>query len=115
MRSCIKIYGPPFFEAIRALEKVALGIPSVCILNKVIEAAMPLSDYFPMKYFNQFAQVPPERCDNIISKSGAKLGEYDFYFEWSKEPIYEDLVNLIGEIDAALAPLGCIYTITNKK
>ncbi len=115
MRSYIKIYAPPFLKAIRALEKVAIDIPTVCIMNTTIEAAMSLSDYYPMKYFSQFGAVPPERCDKIVSKSGVRVGKYDFYFEWFNEPTYEDLTSLLEKIDEALAPLGCRYTITNKK
>lgn len=114
MRSYIKIYGPPVLKAIRALEKIAIDIPEVCIMNPIIEADMPVSDYYPMKYFNQFGGVPPERCDNIISKSGVKVKEYDFYFEWFGNPDLEEMNNLIEKIDDYLGPLGCMYTITNK-
>jgi len=37
MRSCIKIYGPPILEAIRELEKVAVDMPEVCIMDYVIQ------------------------------------------------------------------------------
>ena len=59
-------------------------------------------------------EVPLKRCGKIISKSGEKVGEYDFYFEWFKDPNQEELHNLIEKIDNALDPLGCKYTITTK-
>ena len=50
----------------------------------------------------------------IISKSGKKLGEYDFYFEWFKDPTMDELNNLIEIIDEVLTPIGSRYTITSK-
>jgi len=36
MRSYIKIYGPPISKAIKELEKLAIGMPEVCIMDYVI-------------------------------------------------------------------------------
>ena len=36
MRSYIKIYGPPIVEAIRELERIAIDMPEVCIMDYVI-------------------------------------------------------------------------------
>jgi hypothetical protein len=36
MRSYIKIYGPPILEAIKELEKLAVDLPEVCIMDYVI-------------------------------------------------------------------------------
>ena len=58
--------------------------------------------------------VPIQRCHNLISKHGQKLGEYDFFFEWHEDPDTSQLMELIGRIDKALKPLGCLYTITTK-
>jgi len=129
MRSYIKIYGPPILEAIRELEKVAVDMPEVCIMDYVIQ-----QDLSPrmardlggekVETFNAtipgfFMQrtgvvVPVKRCHSIISKHGQKLGEYDFFFEWYKEPETAQLNDLIKKIDDALKPLGCLYTITTK-
>jgi len=129
MRSYIKIYGPPILEAIRELEKVAVDMPEVCIMDYVIQ-----QDLSPrmardlggekVETFNAtipgfFMQrtgvvVPVKRCHSIISKHGQKLGEYDFFFEWYKEPKTAQLNDLIKKIDDALKPLGCLYTITTK-
>ena len=59
--------------------------------------------------------ITKERCESIISNSGEKLGEYDFFFEWFKEPNMDQLNALIERIDEALSPLGCTYKITTKK
>jgi hypothetical protein len=56
-----------------------------------------------------------ERCNKIISRSGEMLGEYDFFFEWFKDPSMEELNNFIEKIDTVLTPLGCRYTIITKK
>ena len=59
--------------------------------------------------------ITRERCDNLISKSGESVGEYDFYFEWFKEPTLDELNKLIGKIDEVLAAVGSRYTIMSKK
>jgi hypothetical protein len=54
------------------------------------------------------------RPKTSVSKSGYTLGDYDFFFEWAKEPDGEQLRNLIRKIEKVLTPLGCKYTITTK-
>lgn len=119
MRSYVKIYGPPVMKTIKALEKIAVGMPEVCIMDTVIEMSGPMNEDQQIEelaslYFKPL-DVPKERCDRIISKSGTKVGEYDFYFEWFRNPSQEELNNLIENIDDALTPLGCKYTITTKQ
>ena len=116
MKSYIKIYGPPVLKAIKALEKVAIDTPEVCIMDIVIEQGPGALDEVDSiySYFKPLGDVTVERCGNIISKSGESVGEYDFYFEWFTEPNMEQLNDLIEKIDEALAPLGCKYTITTK-
>lgn len=130
MRSYIKIYGPPVYDAIKALEKLAIDVPQVCIMDPLIqqlyaddvgggsgpESTPSTSDYKAMEYFVPLKRdIGPERCGKIISKSGEKLGDYDFFFEWFKTPSVDELNNMIKMIDKALAPLGCKYTITSKR
>jgi thiamine biosynthesis protein ThiC len=118
--SYVKIYGPPVYDAIKELEKIAVDMPEVCILDTIIDYA-PNSDAFskPNYVSSYFQMIPVEvyvkRCNNIISKSGEKLGEYDFFFEWFKKPTMEQLNQLIKKIDKTLKPLGCSYTFTTKK
>jgi hypothetical protein len=125
MKSYIKIYGPPMLKALKALEKVAIGLPEVCIMNTTIETAsapaMHDSDESAlgslggiMSYFGGPEMITEERCDTIISKSGESLGEYDFYFEWFKKPSMNEIMDLIERIDEALADVGVKYTITSK-
>lgn len=116
MKSYIKIYGPPVLKAIKALEKVAIDMPEVCIMDTII-----MSDIHTLtaqeeaeSYFSALGEIPIERCSKIISKSGESLGEYDFFFEWFKKPTTEQLNNLIEKIDDALESFGCRYTITTK-
>jgi hypothetical protein len=40
MKSYVKIVGPPLLEAIKALEKMAIDMPEVCIMDTVIENTM---------------------------------------------------------------------------
>ena len=129
MRSYIKIFGPPILAAIRELEKVAIDMPEVCVMDQVIlkdlspRIARDLGgdtvgtvDVAVSEFFMQRTGVvvPVKRCHSIISKHGLKLGEYDFFFEWYEEPDISQLNTLIEKIDCALKPLGCLYTITTK-
>ena len=129
MRSYIKIYGPPILEAIKELEKLAVDMPEVCIMDCVIArdlspqitkelggTALQREDGLVAGFFTETTgiAIPVKRCHSIISKHGQKLGEYDFFFEWYKEPEASQLNELIRKIDGALKPLGCSYTITTK-
>ena len=41
MRSYIKVYGPPLLKAVKTLEKLAIDVPDVCIMDTLIEATTP--------------------------------------------------------------------------
>lgn len=137
LRSFIKIYGPPVLDAIRVLEGIAIDMPDVCIMNSVIIHEIPrfltrdiggrsapysrsptqdpfLSDWSKNYFGSKGMAIPVERRSYIISRSGASLGDYDFYFEWEADPEMDRLFELIDLIDMNLAPLGCRYTITTK-
>jgi hypothetical protein len=115
LKSYIKIYGPPVLKAIKALEKMAVNIPEVCIMDPLLYSSyQTLSDdsEATSNYFG--VNMPIERCSKIISKSGEHLGDYDFYFEWLDKPDDKQLYEFIQKIDKALTPLGCRYSITTK-
>jgi hypothetical protein len=123
MKSYIKLYGPPIFKALKALETIAVDMPEVCIMDTPIELGLsyPVTGSSPsglstadgvLSYFG--GGISEERCDSIISKSGESLGEYDFYFEWFRQPSMNDVTMLIEKIDEALIDLGVKYTITTK-
>jgi hypothetical protein len=126
MISYIKIYGPPINRAIKALEEIAINMPEVCIMNKIIESFPELTppritsggDFASGPHIDYFRAVDSEatieRCNNIISRSGEQLGDYDFFFEWFKKPSSDELYDLRERIDNALSPLGCKYTISTK-
>lgn len=117
MKSYIKIYGPPTLKSIRALEKLAVDMPEVCIMDTIISQSETQFDEMTgiIDYFGSLPiEISVERCGNIISKSGELLGENDFYFEWFTDPTMDQLNDLIEKIDEALTPLGCKYTITTK-
>ena len=116
MKSYIKIYGPPILKAVKKLEKVGVDFPEVCIMDTVIATGGP---HFSTQegiadFFGGPGDITVERCSNIISKSGESLGEYDFFFEWFVKPSTDQLNELIENIDKALKPLKCMYTITTK-
>ena len=129
MKSYVKIYGPPLLKALKSLEKVAVGMPEVCIMNTTIQAAINIPEAVPsygggdiylnnmdgvMNYFSGAGEISEERCDTIISKSGESLGEFDFFFEWFEKPTMQQVEDLIGRIDKALTPLGVKYTLTTR-
>ncbi|MFH2110008.1 MAG: hypothetical protein ABIJ47_01985 [Candidatus Bathyarchaeota archaeon] len=128
MISYIKLFGPPIYDAIKVLEKIAIDMPEVCIMDTMIAASVPVSGYGTddrmggttlvpggvYNYFLEMGEITRERCDNIISKSGERLGEYDFYFEWFTKPNMDQMNDLIQAIDKALAPTGVRYSITTK-
>jgi hypothetical protein len=114
--SYIKIYGPPHLEAMTALEKIAVDLPQTCIMDTAImnNVSKNIAEDVGGWFSSRGVVVPYERCKNIISKSGVKLGEYDFFFEWEKQPKMEQITDLIERIDEALMDVGCRYTITTK-
>jgi hypothetical protein len=134
LRSYIKIYGPPTHEAIKALEKISVEIPYVCIMNtgirmRILESTLgvaeklmltPLQIYamlaeLAMKHFEASGiTLPTDRHINIISSSAESLKEYDFFFEWMVKPTMELVNELIEKIDISLSQLGCYYTITTR-
>ena len=121
-RSYIKIYGPPVLKAIRALEGLSIDIPQVCVMDTMIALGGPefntqtgIVDYFSGGGQSGEGKITKERCTTIISKSGEMLGEFDFFFEWLKEPSTKEIDALITKIDETLAPIGVKYTITTRK
>ena len=138
MRSYIKLLGPPILEGIKALEKIAVDMPEVCMMHQTFikgmspriardvgleprrESPVDVSRYgsstMLVDYFRSSGvMVSEERCESIISDSGKALGEHDFFFEWFEKPSLEKLSDLTSNIDEALDKVGCLYTITSKK
>jgi hypothetical protein len=130
MKSYVKVYGPPLLKALKALEKTAIGMPEVCIMDTTIAAGLgapkmgmsvmemsePTLDSMDgvMSFFGGEGRISEERCGTIVSKSGESLGEYDFYYEWFTKPTMKQVEDLIERIDDAIAPTGAKYTITTK-
>ncbi len=89
MKKCsyIKIYGPPILEAIERLEKLANQLPTISkakISKDVIVVGEPI------------------------------MGDYDFAFEWEKEPTDALVKRLIFNIDEIFKDLNCRYSVTTK-
>ena len=129
MKSYIKIYGPPILKALKELEKIAIDMPEVSIMNTNFVPGLSRPGFLDddissdtlmdniqgvMTYFGGEGIISEERSRNIISKSGETLGNNDFYFEWIKNPKIDDIYNLIEKIDDAFLELGVHYTITTK-
>lgn len=124
MKSYIKLYGPPLAVALKALRKVALDFPEVCVMDSGIKAVVSAprvsgggsldSVSMVMDFFGGPDAISEERCETIISKSRESVGKYDFYYEWFKKPSIAQIEALIVKIDEALTPVGVRYTITTK-
>lgn len=129
MISYVKIYGPPLLKALKALERVAVDMPEVCIMDTNIQAAVGIPRGPGLSFgatdtvfdtpdsvisFFGVDDISEERCSNIISKSGERLGEYDFFFEWFTKPTVAQVEDLIEKIDEVLESLGVNYTLTTK-
>ena len=117
MKSYIKIYGPPILKALDELEKVASEMPEISFYYHYILGFIPVgrSSYAPLgEEPLGVGEKYEAKSKTLVSRSGHTLGDYDFFFEWAKEPDGEQLRNLIGKIENALTPLGCRYTITTK-
>ncbi len=127
MKSYIKIYGPPFVKAIHALEKIAAESPEVLITSFYNALCPAPSTRYSGEYAGDYDAalrsyldtclpdtVPTGRKSKLISGSGHTLGDYDFFFEWAKDPTWEEIQDLLSKVDEALGPLGCKYTSVTK-
>ena len=127
-RSYIKIYGPPVLSSLKSLEKVAVEMSKKttiryysALIPPMPSTSMQMSprDYNDMMLnYTQGVltdvELPGDEKIKLISKSGDTLGEYDFFFEWGREPTKKEVQELIGMIDETLADCGCRYTIVTK-
>ncbi len=71
----------------------------------------------PEKYWKRVLQDSPLKASEkirLISQSSQTLGDYDFFFEWSKDPTLTQILELIEKLDAAISKCRCRYTITTK-
>jgi hypothetical protein len=122
------LYGPPILKGIKALEKIAIDMPQVCIMDTFLDesfldttgsegqisgASRGISATVS-SYFTPNGKISDERCNTIISKSGETVGEYDFYFEWFKKPTINEYNEFLNKVDEALSNLNIRYSITNK-
>jgi hypothetical protein len=82
MRSYIKIYGPPVYEAIRALEKIAFKMPEVSIMDTIIEFGFLEPDYDEDALYSYFdiagLDMSRTRSTKIISARALIFGFFKF-------------------------------------
>ena len=128
-RSYIKIYGPPLLKSLRSLEKVAVEFSNKTTM-RYYSAVVPSPPQFGtlargsdlrqetvLSYTQGILteiDMSPEDKIKLISRSGDLLGDYDFFFEWGKEPTKQEVQELIAKIDETLADCGCRYSIVTK-
>ena len=140
MKTYVKIYGPPLGEGLEELQRIATEIPKVAHYHMLAgydgAPPYPISQIPTVETGTSLGepriQYPPtptpaetltpsseglpatKAVHPAVSKSGYTLGEYDFFFEWSEEPSWQQMRDLISRIDQAFAKLGCKYTLTTK-
>ena len=116
MKTFLKLEGP-VNDGVKALEKLALETPEVCIMDTYIQSEAPMFNTQTgiMDYFEATGEAMEKRCSNIISKSMIDMKGYDFVFDWFKEPTKDQMDMIMKKIDDALKPLGVKYTYTTKK
>ena len=120
MRSYIKIIGPPLYEAVLALQRIAKEMPYVTHREVFIETKQP--DFTDMDASRDFfmnihlQDYPIHRDDQVklIKRAEAMIGDYDFYFEWIRKPTVNDMIELVKRIDEEFSRLGCQYMIRTK-
>lgn len=126
-KSYIKLYGPPILKSLRALEKVAAEMSKKTTMRyySVLVPQLPFymggdsgtANYMMREYVGGIlADVDLSEQDKVklVSRAGDSLGEYDFFFEWEREPSKQQVIELIGMIDEALVDCGCRYSIITK-
>ncbi len=137
MKTYVRVFGPPLGDALDALQGIAAEIPKVSHYHMLsgYEGAppYPISQIPTVEIGTSLRepriQPPPtptpanlpseglpatKATHPAISKSGYTLGEYDFFFEWSETPSWQQMHDLIAKIDKAFTKLGCKYTLTTK-
>lgn len=117
MKTYVKIYGPPLMEALSELQKIASEMPKVTHFHFMTGLpGLPTEPVYgeaatPAAVIREHAE---KVTHPLISKSGHTLGDYDFFFEWEHDPIWNETRDLISKIDRAFSRLGCKYTLTTK-
>ncbi len=135
MNTYVKLDGKLKKEAIETLRKLAIKMPKVCVMDTILQEDLGLdaalgegpgglpgaggsgtqgSVEMVMNYFGGPNMISKERCQSIISKSGADLGEYDFIYEWMGKPSSSQVTILEEDIAKSLKPLKIKYTVTSK-
>ncbi len=121
VKSYVRIYGPPLLKAIRTLEGVAVELSKeteVKFSHKCVPYPTRLqSDKNDWNSYLQNMQKTYKDCyepEKIISDAAMTLGDYDFVFEWTSKPSIKQIENLISKVDAALAKVGVLYTLTTE-
>jgi hypothetical protein len=116
VKALIRLFGPHYLEAVKALEKIAVDSPKICLMNQVLLHADPYTQALDWvyNYFKERGKVSYERCGSILAKADDLEG-YDFVFVWMVEPSRGFIDELINKIDEALKPIGAMYTISIKK
>lgn len=135
MKTYIKLEAKDKKPALKALRKLAIDMPKVCVMDTGLAESLGIdtaqgsgpggipgaggggslgSIEMVMNYFGGPSSITKERCETIVSSSETDLGEYDFVYEWMDKPEKAQLDTLAVDIAKALKPTGAKHTIHNK-
>ncbi len=121
VKSYVRIYGPPLLKAIKTLEGIAVEMSNtteVKFSHKCVPYPTRLqSSKNDWNAYLKNMQKVYKDCyepEKILSDASMTLGDYDFVFEWTSKPSIAQIENLISKVDAALAGVGVMYTLTTE-
>ena len=121
VKSYVRIYGPPLLKAIKTLEGVAVEMSNkteVKFSHKCVPYPTRLqSDRNDWNAYLKNMQRTYKDCyepEKIISDASMTLGDYDFVFEWTSKPTIVQIEDFISKVDASLAEVGVLYTLTTE-
>ena len=135
MNTYVKLETKDKETALKALRKLAIDMPKVCVMDTGIQEGFGLdvglgsgpggisgaggggslgSIEMVMSYFGGPSSISKERCNTVLGTKDHDLGEYDFVFEWKDKPSKSQLDVLEVDIAKALKPTGAKHTVHNK-
>jgi hypothetical protein len=135
VKSVVHLFGPHITPATRRLKALTRTSPTIRNIDNAYTTASTAyvciptlhTDYSELnrRRFTDYGEELAQYLDSVdvgrpiaktplLSRVTAKSGSSTLTFDWARRPTHVELLDLIAQIDAALAPMGCRYTITTR-